>query len=874
MRSRQPIMIGKTISHYRILSEIGAGGMGVVYKAEDTQLKRPVALKFLPSSLTRDREAKARFIREARAASKLEHPNICTIHEISETEDGQIFLVMACYEGETLKEKLARTDRNIPDKYLDTEVAIRAAIQVSEGLARAHEEGIVHRDIKPANIMMTRRGEIKILDFGLAKLAGQSHLTKDFSMPGTVAFMSPEQLSGREVDQRTDIWSLGVVLYEMLTGRQPFSAEYDQAVIYSILNEEPQSIMKYNKDISPELASIVSKCLEKDMKKRYQSMPELKAALKSLLRETDVPASDLLLRKREIISYRDIFRFAAIFMGMVIILLFLYESRFFVNVLRIQGESKGKYLAVLPLQNVGNDTINAAFCEGLMEYLTSQLTRLEKYRDTFWVLPASEVRKREIKSPSEALQALGATLAITGSWQDAEQQVRMTLNLVDTRTLRQLNSLAVTDSLSSILTFQDNLVTEVADMLGVELDPKVREALVVGGTTRPGAYDYYIQGCGYLQRYEKIENIDMAINLFRKALNQDRQYALAHAGLGEAYWRKFDASKDIQWVQPAMSHCDSALSVSDQLAPVHITMGLIHAGTGHYQEAISDFQMALEIDPVNAAAYREMAGTFETMGNIVQVEKTYEKAIRFRPTDWSVYNNLGVFYYHQGRYDEAIRQLRQVVLLTPDNIRGYNNLGVLLFTLDRWKEAKKMFGKSLEISMNNYVACANLGTIYFYEAQYKEAARMYERALQLSANDYRVWGNLAESYYWIPESKSKSADCYRHAIQLAKHQLSVNPQDPEILSDLAGYHGTIGEREKALYYLSKVEALDPRNLDVLFTIASAYERLGERQIALHWIEKAFEQGYVDVKIDNYPGLADLRRDAHYRQLLEKYKGRQ
>ena len=226
-------MIGKRVLHYHIIEKLGEGGMGVVYKAEDTKLKRTVALKFLSPELTRDTDGKERFILEAQAASSLDHPNICTIHEIGETEDGHMFIVMACYEGQNLKEKIGSGALVIKE-------VIDIIIQIAHGLERAHEEGIVHRDIKPANIIITDRGEVKILDFGLAKLAGQAQLTKDSSRLGTVAYMSPEQLSGKEVDQRTDIWSLGVVLYEMLTGELPFKGEYEQAVIYSILNDHPK----------------------------------------------------------------------------------------------------------------------------------------------------------------------------------------------------------------------------------------------------------------------------------------------------------------------------------------------------------------------------------------------------------------------------------------------------------------------------------------------------------------------------------------------------------------------------------------------------------------------------------------------------------
>ncbi len=293
-------MIGQTISHYKILAKLGGGGMGVVYKAEDTKLKRMVALKFLPPDLTRDEEAKTRFVNEAQAASTLDHSNICTIHEIDETEDGKIFICMAYYEGETLKKKIERGPLPI-DQTLDL------AMQIAQGLARAHEAGITHRDIKPANVMITKDGVVKIIDFGLAKLAGQLWLTKTGMTPGTVAYMSPEQARGEEVDHRTDIWSLGVVLYEMITGQLPFKGIYEQAVVYSLLNEEPQPIASLRVDVPRSLEQIVKKAMQKERSGRYQHMDELVTESQLLKKELDSETTKQPLNKAKFAQRRKLY---------------------------------------------------------------------------------------------------------------------------------------------------------------------------------------------------------------------------------------------------------------------------------------------------------------------------------------------------------------------------------------------------------------------------------------------------------------------------------------------------------------------------------------------------------------------------------------
>jgi serine/threonine protein kinase len=331
-------MIGQTISHYKILAKLGGGGMGVVYKAEDTKLKRPVALKFLPFDLTRDDDAKERFVHEVQAASALDHPNICTIYEIDETDDGQLFIAMAYYEGETLKNKVASGQ-------LSVDSVIDIATQIAQGLSRAHEAGITHRDIKPANVMITNRGEVKIVDFGLAKLAGRTKLTKSGTTMGTVAYMSPEQAQGAEVDHRTDIWSLGVVLYEMLTGQLPFSGEYEMAMMYSIVSTDPKPVRSLRSEVSVGLEQIVNKALAKEPDERYQQINELLADLKSTTQKSEskktFPAQKLVVGKRWYL-----------YAGLAVLILGVILAGIF---LRPKPAVAIDSIAVLPLENMTGD---------------------------------------------------------------------------------------------------------------------------------------------------------------------------------------------------------------------------------------------------------------------------------------------------------------------------------------------------------------------------------------------------------------------------------------------------------------------------------------------------------------------------------------
>jgi serine/threonine-protein kinase len=405
-------------------------------------------------------------------------------------------------------------------------------------------------------------------------------------------------------------------------------------------------------------------------------------------------------------------------------------------------------------------------------------------------------------------------------------------------------------------------------MMEIELHPNKLRVLAEGGTSIPAAYDFYLQGRGYLQRYENPENINSAISLFEKSLKEDPDYALAYAGLGEAYWRKYEATKGVQWVEYARTNCNLAIKLNTQMATVHVTLGLLLTGTGRQAEAIEEFHEALNIDPVNADAYRWMARAYESLGKLQEAETIYKKAIELRPNYWAGFNYLGAYYVRNGRYPEAAKQFERVTELTPDNIRGFNNLGGVLIHLEKWQEAKVMFERSLSIQPN-YAAYSSLAALHFFqEARYADAARMYEKALEIDSKDYRVWGSLGSAYYWAPGERSKAYAAYQRGTQIAEEQRKVNPNDATVLSHLANFYGMIGETNKALELLEKALTSTSADVNVCAKAGETYEQLGMREKALLWIGKALSNGYPSATLERDPGLRELRADSRFKRLVK------
>ena len=828
---------------------LGKGGMGVVYKATDINLQRPVALKFLHTYADGDEEARERFRTEARAASALDHPNICSIYEIGETDEGSLFIAMAYYEGETLDEVMGRREISIDE-------AVDIVTGVADGLAAAHRAEIVHRDVKPANIMLLENGGVRILDFGLAKMQNFA-LTRDGSTLGTANYMSPEQLQGAEVDHRTDIWALGVLLYELIAGRAPFSGEYEQAVLYAVVNSAPDAI-----DKGPEwVRQLIDRCLEKNPDDRFQSAEEVAVALRSTdagpIGPRSTASGQVVETGSPVRGWRGLAIAGTLAVALVLVVGFLMTQR--------GGDAlpSTKHIAVLPFVNVGESS-SQPFVDGLVHAVSSQIAGMEQFQGQLWVVPAVDVFRKNITTSDEAAKELHVNLALTGSVWVTEQLLQLTLNLVDAESGRMLRTALLEVPQSDVIQIQDGVVSKVAEIIEVELRPEEAQLLTAGSTTVPGAYEFYTRARGYLSRYENEVDIARAVDLFKRAVDEDRNYALGYAGLGEAFWRRYDASNDPADADSALLFSSRALELNDRLPAVQNTIGLVYQGMGQYEEAESSFRKAIEIEPASDAAYRALGETLQSLGRLDEAEEAYRTAVSIKPDYWANYNELGKFYWDQNEYEKAIDQFEQVVILAPENPWGYNNLAIVYESQRQFDKAKEFYEQASVANPSarsaTSLAYYNLGGLATARDDYEEAVDLYLKSIDRLESDFYAWSELGGAYHWLGET-SEAVKAWRRAVALARESLEVNPRSPETVGQLAMDYAKLGRADSAQVFLDSLLNRQIILSDDLISAAVTNEVLGRRETAVNQVLEALELGYPYYLIEFSSWLEDMRSDS-------------
>jgi serine/threonine-protein kinase len=690
---------GQTISHYRITEKLGEGGMGVVYRAEDLSLHRAVALKFLSPHALDDAESKERFLREARAAAILDHPNVCTVYEIDE-QDGQAFLAMAFIEGQTLKEKIAQ-------RPLKLDEALDIAIQAGEGLRAAHQKGIVHRDIKSANLMVTREGNVKITDFGLAQLAGQSGLTKSRTTLGTVAYMSPEQAQRQPVDRRTDVWSLAVVIYEMVTGRVPFEGEHEAAVLYSIIHSAPEPITAVRVGVPAALDRVVGKAMAKDPGQRYQHVADLLVDLRALQKGLPVSAPALLRRRNLLVGAAAA---GAAAVGIAI-------------GLRTGGSSAAiSSIAVLPLENLSGDPEQEYFADGMTDALTTDLSKIASLR---MISRQTAMQYKGSKKPlKEIARELRVDAIVGGSVAREAGRVRVTAQLIDAATDRNLWAESYEREIASILALQGEVARAIAGQVRVTLRPEEETRLAHGRQVNPETYEAYLKGLFWLNKGTP-EAFDKAVAFFQEAVDKDPADPLAYAGLALGYVTAGHLSDSPDYrVPPARAAAQRALQLDDTQADAHLALAVIEGyrdfqwgaaekgmkralelnpnlSFGHFQmawlhwlygrhnDAIASGKRAQELDPLSIP-YHWVTDFYRMAGRHEEAIAECRRALDLNPMNFISRFVLGSTYSDQGRHEEALAEIRKAVEIAP-NLRGY--LAVVYARAGRTQEALKVLAE-------------------------------------------------------------------------------------------------------------------------------------------------------------------------------------
>ncbi len=859
---------------YEILRVLGQGGMGAVYQARDRELDRLIALKVIRPELSTDPAILQRFKQELILARNITHKNVVRIYDLGEA-DGIRFITMEYVDGEDLRALLRRHGK------FSSGQAIEMVEQVCRALDAAHAEGVIHRDLKPQNIMRDRQGRIVVMDFGLARSLGDSGLTQTGAIVGTMEYMSPEQALGTVLDQRSDIFSVGLIFYELLTGKAPYQADTAIASLMKRTREQAVPASEIDNSVPQSLSAIVGRCLEREPADRYHSVVELLQQLGAWSSNPHISAEALSKMIPHPIARLTRFsldlpgkRWMWISGAILVVLLAAFLGRSVLVQPGTQAEvvkgipalSQGKYVAIMPLKIVGDEKALGYVADGIEEALATKLFQLKEVR----LASSSAVEKVAGKDVplGKLAHDLGVNLVLQGMVQGNSDKLSVILSLDDATTGKRVWSQDFSGVPGDLLTLEDHIYGNLVTALAIKPTDDEMARSGAHPTENLRAYDLYLQGRNILRNSHDTGGMQQSVALFEQALGKDPNFALAYAGLADASIRIYGESKDRVWAEKATLAAQQAERLSSTLPEVHLSLGSVYYTTGKNAQAITELKRALELAPNSDEAYRRLGEAYHVTGQDNEAIAAYQNAVKANPYYWMNHNSLVTAYFDRGDWAKALEEDQKVIELASDNPLGYENMGSIFLKQGKWSEAIPQFQKALAIAPDS-PTYSNLGTAYFWLKKYDESTKMYEKAVEMTPSNEVLVGNLGDAYRWSGHSEQASA-AYDKAISLAFQELQVNPRSASIMGDLALYYAKKGDAHNALQYIQQARSINSEDLYLIYSEVQVKALIGKPEEALKPLRLALEKGYSAQETWNDPELQKLQALPQFSKLVDEF----
>jgi eukaryotic-like serine/threonine-protein kinase len=857
---------------YHVESLLGSGGMGKVYKARDRELERTVAIKVLRPDLMTDPQALQRFKHELLLASSISHPNILRIHDLGEY-NGVKFISMAYVDGGDLTQLLRKEGR------LPLERVLNIMRQLAAALSAAHGVNVVHRDLKPQNLLMGSEDHVYVTDFGIAKTleSDRTSVTRTGAVLGTPLYMSPEQVEGKPVDHRSDLYTYGLIFYEMLTGVLPFSGDTTFQLMYQRVHQQPKRPEQVIPDLPPYLSRICLKCLEKDPANRYQTASEILVDLEFKQAPTHTRTLQITLpvvsKKISLVAASAGVVLLAGLLAVPQVRDFIFRHKSTESTSGIPSLNRGKFVAVLPMRIVGDQSALGYVAEGLVEELSAKLFQLHDMHtasaaEIQKALPGSTSAVPASPSLNEIARHLGVNLVVSGTIQGSGDKLRIVVNLDDVAGGRRVWTQAFSGVQGDLLTLEDQIYAGVVDALALKPTSEESARAMPHPTENIEAYDLYLKGRSAMRGQQDVKNIQSAVGLYEQALKKDPNFALAYAGVADASLTMYHEKKDSFWSQKALAAAQQAERLNDNLPEVHFSLGNVYTASGKGAEAVSELKRALQLAPNSDDGYRGLGKAYLALGQKDLALQAYQKAIDLNPYFWVNYNYAGLAYSDLGEYDKALAAFQRIIELEPDNSFGYLNTGMVYFQQGKYDQCISFFQKSLQIQPH-FMAYSNLGTAFFFLKRYAESVPMFEKAVEMNQNDSMMMGNLADAYRWSNQLDKANAT-YDRAIALAFKQLQVNPRDASVLDGLGLFYAKKGDAVQALDFMRRARTVSPDDVSIIYDQAEVFAITGRSAEALKGLREALQKGIALQQVQSDPEFISLQGSQEFQKLVKEF----